>query len=104
MGKARDPRDGRLKANRDFRRFMVDAVYTPWKTAKFKDDPTVCPAPTAAQRLTSARSFDDLADSDLVALLRFAMIHEGVKPFSTADNMLATLRDRIARREARGRA
>jgi transcriptional regulator NrdR family protein len=52
----------------------------------------------------SAKTLADLADSDLVAMLRFAMLHEGVKPFSTADNILADLRERIAKREAQGRA
>lgn len=104
MGKPRSSTDGRLKANRDFRRFMLAAVYTPQVLGTFKSDPTVCPIPAPAQRVMSARSLDDLADSDLVAMLRFAMIHEGVRPFSTADNILADLRQRIARREAQGRS
>lgn len=102
MSKPPNPRDGRLKANRDFRRFFKAAVYEPQWRGTFKDDPTVYPPPDAAvQRVMGATTMADLADSDLVALLRFAMIHEGIKPLSTADNILATLRDRIARREAR---
>lgn len=105
MGKPTSSKDGRLKANRDFRRFFKAAVYEPQWRGTFKDDPTVYPPPDAAvQRVMGATTMADLADSDLVALLRFAMIHEGIKPLSTADNILATLRDRIARREAQGRS
>lgn len=105
MAKVTNPRDGRLKANRDFRRFFKAAVYEPQWRGTFKDDPTVYPPPdTAVQRVMGATTMSDLADSDLVAMLRFAMLHEGVKPFSTADNILAELRERIAKREAQRRA
>lgn len=104
MNKATNPRDGRLKANRDFRRFFKAAVYEPQWRGTFKDDPTVYPPPDAAvQRAMSAKTLADIADSDLVDMLRFAMLHEGVKPFSTADKILGELRERIARREAQGR-
>lgn len=103
MAKVTNPRDGRLKANRDFRRFFKAAVYEPQWNGTFKHDPTVYPMPTSVQRVMSAKTLDDLADSDLLAMLRFAMLHEGVKPFSTADNILADLRERIAKREAQGR-
>lgn len=102
MSKPLNPRDGRLKASRAFRRFMNAAVYWPRIHGTFKDDPTVYPPPdTAVQRMMVAKTLADLADSDLVAMLRFAMLHEGVKPFSTADNILAALRDSIAKREAK---
>jgi hypothetical protein len=52
-------------------------------------------------RMRDARSVDDLTDSDLAWLLRGAMLKEGVKPFSQADNILAHLRARIERREDR---
>lgn len=112
MSKALNPKDRRLKANRAFHRFMADAVYTPFRVGKFKEDPTVYPPANlpafttikAVERITNAKTIDDLADSDLVAMLRFAMLHEGVKPFSTADNILADLRERIAKREAQGRS
>lgn len=112
MAKVTNPRDGRLKANRDFRRFFKAAVYEPQWRGTFKDDPTVYPsendaesaARQALQRTMTAKTRDDIADSDLVAMLRFAMLHEGVKPLSTADNILAELRERIAKREAQRRA
>lgn len=103
MTKPLNPKDGRLKANRDFRRFLMEAVYKPQATGMFKDDSSVHLPPTQMQRVERAQSIDELTDSDLVSMLRFAMIHEGVKPFSAADNMLAHLRDRIALREKQGR-
>lgn len=104
MTKPLNPKDGRLKANRDFRRFLIEAVYKPQVTGAFKDDPTVHPPPTQMQRVEGAKSIDELTDSDLLFMLRHAMLGEGVKPFSTADNILAHLRDRIAMREKQGRA
>ena len=103
MTRRLNPDDGRLKSNRDFRRFLMEAVYKPQVTGVFKDDPSVNPPPTQMQRFERAQSIDELTDADLVFMLRHAMLGEGVRPFSTADNILAHLRDRIAMRENQGR-
>jgi hypothetical protein len=99
MTKPLNPKD----ANRDFRRFLMEAVYKPQATGMFKDDSSVHLPPTQMQRVERAQSIDELTDSDLAFMLRHAMLGEGVRPFSTADNILAHLRDRIALREKQGR-
>jgi hypothetical protein len=81
----------------------MEAVYKPQVTGVFKDDPSVHPPPTQMQRVERAQSIDELTDADLVLMLRHAMLEAGVRPFSTADNILAHLRDRIAMREKQGR-
>jgi hypothetical protein len=93
------PTDGRLKANRDFSKFMQRAVYTPSKRGDFKDDPTVRPKLSQRERLASATCVEDYTDSDLAYLLVHAMRKQGIKPFSQADNILAHLRGRLDRRE-----
>jgi hypothetical protein len=50
---------------------------------------------TSVQRVRSATTPGDLTASDLAWLLRHAMMREGVKPFSEADNILAHLRERL---------
>jgi hypothetical protein len=40
----------------------------------------------------------DFSDADLLAMLRHAMLKEGFKPFSMADNILEDLRSRVRQR------
>lgn len=99
MSKPIKPTDGRLKANRDFARFMQRAVYEPHARGTFKGEVEAQPKSTMRERLENAKSIDDFTDTDLAYLLRAAMLAEGVQPLSKADNMLAHLRERLERRE-----
>lgn len=61
------------------------------------------PEPDPIERIRNAKSVDDYTDSDLIWLLRGAMLEEGVKPFSQADNILAHLRGRVQKRNRLGK-
>jgi hypothetical protein len=80
MPKPLDPKDGRLKANRDFNTFMQRAVYAPFMRGDFKNDPTLRPEPTAADsehervmRAIRTRSVEGLSASDLTIILVHAV-------------------------------
>jgi hypothetical protein len=73
-------------ADAAFRRFMKTAL-----------EPVAQPI----ERMRNAQTIDDLTDSDLLTLLRKAMLKEGVKPLGQADNLHNHLRARVARREQR---
>lgn len=103
MTKPRNPKDGRLKANRDFQQFMIEAIYKPFVTGKFKGDPTVCGTCERTFSVVSASNMDELSDAELVSILRAAMLAQGVKPQSTADTILGHLSARVSRRRAQNR-
>jgi hypothetical protein len=48
---------------------------------------------------TSLSGIDEFSDDQLCAVLRAAMVREGVTPLGTADNLLAHLRERLNRRK-----
>lgn len=91
--KVTNPKDGRLKANRDFRRFLLRAVYEPQVRGVFRNDPLVR-VNAAADRAMRAEALTSLSDEQVLHALTHVLAAEGYQPQGKADTIIKELSQR----------
>lgn len=95
LRKVTNPKDGRLKANRDYQRFLLRAIYEPQVRGTFRNDPSA--------RINAAADCEEalsrLSDEQVLQALRHVLAAEGYQPKGKADTIIRELSRRAHQRQ-----
>lgn len=96
--KITNPKDGRLKESRDFRRFLLRAVYEPQLHGTFRNDPTAR-VNAAADCEMRTEALSSLSDQQVLQALRHVLAADGYQPNRKVNTIIRELSRRAHQRQ-----